>query len=100
MYVIAYLDAESLGSEVVDMISFLAGCPESCRKSNVFTLFRLRCLCLQHLVLDLSEVSFESAGRTRERPDLSKMIKAVQNIYYVVIWNVFFLSKQARYGIA
>ena len=67
-----YLDEDSVGSEVEDMISFLAYCPEYCCEPKVTTIFRLSFLSLPHVVLVSPEVTFVSAIGASDGLDLEK----------------------------
>ena len=66
----AYLDEGDVGLEVGDMISFLSGCPGLRYKSRTLTMFRLSCLCLEHISLNLPDVTFESPNSVGDGPDL------------------------------
>ena len=44
-----YISDDGNGPEVEDLILFLCRCPELCRKTKTFTMFRLGCLCVSHV---------------------------------------------------
>ena len=75
----AYLNEDNVGPEKGDMVSFLADCPELCHKPKVLTMFRLGCLCLPRVALDLPEVRFRSTSGVGDVPDLSETIRPVQS---------------------
>ena len=75
----AYLDDDNDEPEVGDKISFLTGCPELCHKLKALMMLRFNCLCLQHIVLDLSVSKFESPNVVDDGPDLSEIIRPIQS---------------------
>ena len=49
------------------------------RKTNIMTMFRPSCLCLDHGKLDSPEVKFGSLASVDDGPDFSEIIEPVQS---------------------
>ena len=73
----AYLDEDSVESEVADKILFLIGCPELSCKTRTRVMFHLNCLCLQHVALKWPKISFGFPSDAEDRPNLSEVIEPV-----------------------
>ena len=61
------------------MLSGWSGCTELSCELKIFAFFHLSCLCLQHVVLGLRDVKFESSIKAGDGPDLSGEIWLIQN---------------------
>ena len=44
-----FISDDGSGPEIEDLITFLGGCPELCRKTKTLVMFRLSCLCVSHV---------------------------------------------------
>ena len=67
------------GPGVRGMIFLLSSCHELSSRIRTLTMFRLSCLCLQHVVLDSPEVKFESPNGVGAGPDLSDVFRLLQS---------------------
>ena len=74
----AYLGEDNDGWDTADMIAFFPGCPELSHKSRTMRMFRLSCLCLEHVVLGVPKMKFGSSIGFVDGLDLTEIIKPVQ----------------------
>ena len=73
-----YLDELGVGPDVEDMVSFLSSCPESSRREYTWELFKLCCLCLDHVYPNMPDVSLGSNEVGVTSVDLSSVIEPIQ----------------------
>ena len=74
-----HIDDDSRGLTVGDMVTFLRGCPEICRKEKTLTMFRLSCVCIGHFPPVLFSLKIGSSLAPPSDPELSKVIKSLQS---------------------
>ena len=72
-----YLDELGVGPDVEDMVSFLSSCPEMSSREYTWDLFKLCCLCLDHVAPKLPDVSLGSSKVGVTRVDLSSVIEPI-----------------------
>ena len=70
-----YFNTMVAGSEIDDMVTFLAYCTELARRAYTFHVLRLRCLCLSHVCPVLPSVRLGSPMCVIEAVDLSSFIE-------------------------
>ena len=73
-----YLDELDVGPAVENMVSFLPSCPEFSRRKYTRNLFKLRCLCLDHVSPKVPDVSFGSCKVEVTSVDLSSVTEPIQ----------------------
>ena len=61
------------------MITFLSSSPELAKREQTSHVFKLRCLCLGHVVPNLPSVALDSPGRSTAGVDLSDTIEPLQS---------------------
>ena len=73
-----YLDKLHIGPKIEDMVTFPSSSPELSKREYTSYVFKLCCLCLGHIVPELTNVSMGSPDRSRSAIDLADIIEPLQ----------------------
>ena len=70
-----YLNERQIGPKIEDMVTFLSLSPELSKWEYTSYVFKLCCLCLGHIVPELTNVPLGSPDRTGDVIDLEDVIE-------------------------
>ena len=79
-----YLDEWRIGLVIEDMVTFLSSSPELARRQYTSYVFEFCCLCLGHVVPELSRVSLGSFDENKETICLI-MLSLYKTIFWVAV---------------
>ena len=68
-----------LARELKNILTSLSKSPELAKREQTFHVFKLRCLCLGHVVPKFPSVSLDSPGKSTAEVDLSDIIEPLQS---------------------
>ena len=74
-----YLDELHIGPRIEDMITLLSSSPELAKQEHTSHVFKLCCLCLGHVVLNLPSVTLGCPSKTTAEANLSDIIEPLQS---------------------
>ena len=72
------LDELHIGPKIEDMITFLSSSPELAKREHTSHVFKLRCMCLGHVVPKLPSVTLGCPSRSAAKTDFSDIIEPLQ----------------------
>ena len=73
-----YLDEVHLGTKIEDKVTFLSSSPELSKREYTSHVFKLRYLCLLHVVREVPNVSLGSINRSVTGVDWADVIELLQ----------------------
>ena len=74
-----YLDELHIGPKIEDMITFLSSSPELAEREHPFHVFKLCCLCVEHVVPKLPSVTLGCPSKSAAEVDLSDILEPSQS---------------------